>query len=143
MIFVRDVMTRKVKTVGAKETIEQAAAAMAKSGIGSLVVVNGDKPIGIVTEGNISRAVGEGRNPHRVRVKEVMRVKLMATTPDTRLEEASRLMTNANVKKLPVLEKGKLVGIITQTDISASCYSLVSTLKELVRTRYKPPDFRP
>ena len=143
MIFVRDVMTRKVKTTGAKETIRQAAATMARLGIGSLVVVEGGKPVGIVTEGNISRAVGSGSNPRRTTVGDVMRVKLVSATPDLRLEEASRLMTDAKVKKLPVLEGGKLVGIVTQTDISASCYPLVSTLKELVRTRYKPPDFQP
>ena len=139
----RDVMTRKVKTIGAKETIRQAAAAMTRFGIGSLVVVNGDRPIGIVTEGNVSRAVGKGLDPGRTSVEEVMRPKLVTTSPNARLEEASKVMTEENVKKLPVLENGKLVGIITQTDVSASCYSLVSTLKELVRTRYKPPDFSP
>lgn len=143
MIFVRDVMSRKVRTTRAKQPIRRAAATMTKFGIGSLVVVNGDEPIGIITEGNISRAVGRGLDPDQAKVEEVRRAKLVTTSPDARLEEASKVMTEANVKKLPVLENGKLVGVITQTDINASCYSLVSTLKELVRTRYKPPDFQP
>jgi len=51
-------------------------------------------------------------------------------------------MAEAGVKKLPVLEGGKLVGILTQTDIVNSSFALVTSLKDMVQARYRPPDFQ-
>ncbi len=72
-----------------------------------------------------------------------MSKKLVTSSPDGRLEDAAKLMAEANVKKLPVVKDGKLVGIVTQTDIVASNFDLVTSLKEMVRARYRPPDFQP
>ncbi len=143
MIFVRDIMTRKVKTISAEKTIRQAAMMMTKSNIGSLIVVGRGKPVGIVTEGDVSRAVGRDLNSSRVTISRIMSRKLVTTTPDERVEEAARQMAEGNVKKLPVLSEGRLVGIVTQTDIVASSFELVTSLKEMVRARYRPPDFQP
>jgi CBS-domain-containing membrane protein len=52
------------------------------------------------------------------------------------------MMADAGVKKLPVLDEGKLVGILTQTDIVNSSFALVTSLKEMVQARYRPPDFQ-
>ena len=52
-------------------------------------------------------------------------------------------MAEKQIKKLPVLEDGRLVGIVTQTDIVASSFDLVTSLKEMVRARFRPPDFQP
>jgi len=52
-------------------------------------------------------------------------------------------MAETHVKKLPVMEGGKLIGIVTQTDIVDSSFDLVTSLKEMVRARYRPPDFQP
>ena len=142
MIFVRDIMTRRVKTIGPEKTLREAARAMARSKIGSIVVVEG-KPIGIVTEGDVLRAVGRGLDPSKSRVGALMSRKLVTITPDEKLENAAKLMAEAHVKKLPVMEGGKLIGIVTQTDIVDSSFDLVTSLKEMVRARYRPPDFQP
>ena len=60
-----------------------------------------------------------------------------------RVEEAAKLMAEVHVKKLPVVDYGRLVGMVTQTDIVAASFSLVTSLKEMVRARYSPPDFEP
>ena len=140
MIYVKDVMSRRVRTAPSNASIAEAAKAMAKWKIGSLVVVDGDTPVGIVTEGDISRMVAQGLDPASTRVS-VARRKLITVPSTERLEVAAKSMADAGVKKLPVIDDGKLVGIITQTDIVSSSFALVTSLKEMVRARYRPPDF--
>jgi CBS domain-containing protein len=143
MLFVKDVMTQKVRTIKPTATVKQSASLMMKSKIGSLIVVEDSRPEGIITEGDVSRAVAKGLDPMRVQAKSIMSKPLITITGDLRVEEAARVMANANVKKLPVVEKGRLIGIITQTDIVGSSFDLVTALKEMVRARYRPPDFQP
>ena len=143
MLYVREIMAQKVQTIKPDASLKQAASLMAKLRIGSLVVIYKSRPQGIITEGDISRAVAKGLNPTKDHVKSIMSKPLITITGDLRVEEAARVMSNANIKKLPVVEEDKLVGIITQTDIVGSSFDLVNTLKEMVRARYRPPDFQP
>jgi CBS domain-containing protein len=143
LIFVKDIMTREVKTIEGSKTVLEAARAMSKAKVGSLVITEKDKPVGIVTEGDISRAVGKGLDPKATPLKKIMGGPLITTTRDARVEEAARLMAGSSVKKLPVVEGGKVVGMVTQTDIIGVSYDLVTSLKEMVRARYRPPDFQP
>ncbi len=140
MICVRDAMTSAVRTISYDATIEEAAKAMAKWRIGSLVVTNGKKPIGIITEGDVSKLVARGVDAGKTPVS-TMKKKLVTVEPTERLEVAAKLMATAGVKKLPVMEDGTLVGMITQTDIVNSSFALVTSLKEMVQARYRPPDF--
>jgi len=141
MIYVKDVMTRQVRTIGEESTISAAAKVMAKWKIGALVIVKGDKPTGLLTEGDVSRLVARGLDPRTTPVT-IGRKKLVTVAPDERIEVAAKIMADAGVKKLPVLEEGKLVGILTQTDIVNSSFALVTSLKEMVQARYRPPDFQ-
>ncbi len=141
MIYVKDIMTRNVKTMDVHSTIADAAKAMAKWKIGALIVMDGTTPVGMITEGDISRCVAKGADP-KTMLLEAGKKKLVTVSPDERLEAAAKLMADAGVKKLPVLEEGKLVGILTQTDIVNSSFSLVTALKEMVQARYRPPDFQ-
>ena len=143
LLFVRDIMTRKVNTVTPSATIAKAASSMVRSHIGSLVVLEGGKAVAMVTEGDISRAVARGLDTQKGTVDSIMSKRLITTSLDIRVEEAAKIMADNSIKKLPVLDKGKLAGIVTQTDIVASSFDLVSTLKEMVRARYRPPDFVP
>lgn len=140
MIYVKDVMTPKVKTIGVDATIAEAAKAMVHWKIGSLVVIKGDDPVGIITEGDVSRSVAKGAAP-TMKLSDFGLRHLVTTSVGVRLEEAAKAMSDAGVKKLPVMEDGKLVGIVTQTDIVGSSFSLVTSLKEMVEARYRPPDF--
>ncbi len=143
MLFVRDIMTRWVATAEPERTLREAATIMAKAHTGSLVVTIKGKPAGIVTEGDVSRALSKGADPDKVLVKKIMSRRLITVSPDMRVEEAAKLMAEKQVKKLPVSEGGGLLGIVTQTDIVASSFDLVTSLKEMVRARYRPPDFQP
>lgn len=143
MIFVKDIMTREVRTIEASSTMLDAARAMARAKVGSLVVREKGKPIGIVTEGDVSRAVGKGLEPKATPLRKIMGGPLITTAADARVEEAARVMAGSSVKKLPVVDGGKIVGMVTQTDIIGVSYDLVTSLKEMVRARYRPPDFEP
>jgi CBS domain-containing protein len=141
LIYVKDVMTRQVRTIGEEATISAAAKVMARWKIGALVIVKDDRPTGMLTEGDVSRLVAKGLDPRTTPVT-IGRKKLITVTPDERIEVAAKTMAEAGVKKLPVLEEGKLVGILTQTDIVNSSFALVTSLKEMVQARYRPPDFQ-
>ena len=140
MIYVKDIMSRRLRTTAGDATIEDAAKSMAKWKIGALVVVDSGTPTGILTEGDISRFVAKGMDPKTTKVS-LARKKLITTSPRERIEVAAKTMADAGVKKLPVLDDGELVGIVTQTDIVNSSFSLVTSLKEMVQARYRPPDF--
>ena len=140
MIYVKDIMSRNVKTIENNATILDAAKAMAKWEIGSLVIVERKTPVGIVTEGDISRAVAKGSDPRKTPVT-IGKKRLVSVPPGERVEVAAKKMADAGIKKLPVMEDGKLVGILTQTDIVSSSFALVTSLKEMVQARYRPPDF--
>ena len=135
-------MSKRVRTIDAKSTIREAAKLMGRLKIGSLVIVRGGKPVGIITEGDVSKAVGRGLDPSKTEVN-FLHKKLITIGPKERLEDAARLMATAGVKKLPVMEAGKLAGIVTQTDIVETSFALVTSLKEMVSARYRPPDFEP
>ena len=141
MIYVKDIMTRTVKTVGPGTTIAEAARLMVKWKIGSLVIVDGKTPRGIITEGDISRCVARGVTTNS-RLSTFPKKKLITVPSDERVEVAAKRMSDNNIKKLPVLDEGRLVGIITQTDIVSSSFSLITSLKEMVHARYRPPDFQ-
>jgi len=141
MIYVKDVMTRHVRTIGEESTISEAAKVMARWKIGALVIVKGNKPTGMLTEGDVSRLVAKGLDPRTTPVT-IARRKLVKVPPDERIEVAAKTMADAGVKKLPVIEEGNLVGILTQTDIVNSSFALVTSLKEMVQARYRPPDFQ-
>lgn len=142
MIYVKDVMSRRVRTIASSAKLREASKKMSKWGIGSLVIVEGTRPVGIITEGDVSKAVARSLDADRTPVG-FKRKRLLTIGPEARLEEAARTMASAGVKKLPVMEGGKLVGMVTQTDIVGSSFDLVTSLKEMVRARYRPPDFMP
>lgn len=133
-------MSGNVKTIQMKASMKQAAAAMAKWKIGSLVITDGKKPVGIITEGDISKAVARGLDATKTPVS-IQKKKLVTVEPGERIEVAAKIMAAAGVKKLPVMEGKDLVGMLTQTDIVNTSFALVTSLKEMVQARYRPPDF--
>jgi CBS domain-containing protein len=135
-------MTPKVRVVPTTATVTDAAKVMAKWKIGSLVIMRGKKPVGIITEGDVSKCVAMGLNPAKTPVA-YRKKKLVTIGPEVQLEVAAKVMASALVKKLPVMDGEELVGMLTQTDIVDSSFALVTSLKEMVRARYRPPDFEP
>ncbi|MCD6247892.1 MAG: CBS domain-containing protein [Hadesarchaea archaeon] len=128
---VREAMTAKVLTVGPKATVARAAKLMSQNGVGSLVVVERGKPVGILTERDLlMKVVSENIRPSEIRVEEIMSRPVITTTPDEDIIEATRTLIRNKIRRLPVVENGKLVGIITASDITAVSPELMEVLPE-------------
>ncbi len=114
---VREVMVKPVRTILPSASMAEAAKLMRKNRIGCLVVVERDKLVGIITERDIAyKIVAEEKGPDTL-VKEAMTTDLKTVDGDKSLRDAARLMASHLIRRLPVLEGGKLVGIITIEDI--------------------------
>jgi CBS domain-containing protein len=133
-IPVRDIMTRPVITADAELDILSAAKKMSSANVGSLIIVSGDKPTGILTERDlVKKVLAQGTDPRSLKVAEIMSYPVVSIEPDASLREAAALMLRSGVKRLPVIFQGKLVGIITDTDlVSGSSLGLNEILSDLL-----------
>ncbi len=129
---VQDIMIRNVVTVGAKATVSEAIKLMVEHEIGCLVIVQNGDAIGIITERDVlKRVVLEAKNPKATRVSQIMTAPLVAGNPQMNIQEAVGLMTKERIKKLPVTEDGRLVGMITLTDLVRSIAYLEHIFKRM------------
>lgn len=133
-LYVSDVMSKPVRAVSELLSIQDAAKVMTKHGIGCVVVSRQRLPVGIVTEGDIlRRGVGSGLDLRTTHIGKLMSKPLIMIGEDATIEAAAELMTTNSVKRLPVLKNGKLVGIITATDIVRKEPVLARLIDELAR----------
>lgn len=138
LLLVRDSMSRNVKTVRVDDTVLDAVRKMNKFRIGSVVVLSGTRPVGIITERNIlQRVVEPCIDPRVIKAKSIMSSPLITIEPYAPLEEAVRLMVRRGIKKLPVIDDVRLVGIITTTDLVRVSPVQLGILEELLKTRSK------
>jgi CBS domain-containing protein len=118
---VRDVMVKNLITVGAETTVKEAAKLMNKHEIGCLVVMKREKPVGIVTERDmLKRVLLKSKDPKKTKVSKIMSKPLVVGEPQTDIRDAVRLMVEGEIKRLPVVEDGHVLGLVTFTDIVRS-----------------------
>ena len=116
---VRDIMTKNVVTIEVNRTALEAAKIMAEKGISSLIVLNDQDPVGIVTERDFVKKICiKELNVSRVKVNEVMSKIRTFADPEIPIEVAVQRMVNHKIRRLPIMEDGKVVGIITVTDLA-------------------------
>jgi CBS domain-containing protein len=134
IILVRDVMSKEVKVVRPDTTVREVVATMNKFNIGSIIVVQGERPVGIITERDILRRLVEPcLAPETLTARHVMTSPVTTISETATIEEAAKLMAKKRVKRLPVMSDEKIVGIVTFTDIVTKVPTLLSILEELVR----------
>jgi CBS domain-containing protein len=134
VVLVRDVMSKDVKVVRPDTTIKEVVATMNKFNIGSIIVMQSDKPVGIITERDVLRRIIElSLAPETQTARHVMTSPITTTNETASIEEAAKLMAKKKIKRLPVINDGKLVGILTYTDIVFKVPTLLSVLEEIVR----------
>jgi len=136
VMLVSEIMTRNVKTVRLDTTVREVIATMLSREIGSIVVVQGERPVGIITERDILRAVMTTSIPiESFLAKDAMSTPLITINAHASIDEATRLMKTKRVKKLVVVDDGKLTGILTHTDVVYHVPEMFRTLEELLRPR--------
>lgn len=133
-IPVRDTMTRPVITAEADLDILSAAKKMSSANVGSLIIVSGDNPIGILTERDlVKKVIAKGIDPRSLKAAKIMSSPVVSIGPEASLRDAAALMLRSGVKRMPVISKGKLVGIITDTDlVSGASLGLNEILSDLL-----------
>ncbi|MEM1589985.1 MAG: CBS domain-containing protein [Candidatus Bathyarchaeia archaeon] len=138
-MLVRDIMVTDVVTVEPNVNIRSAVGVMNDFEIGCLVVVENGHVVGIVTERDVlKRVIVDGRNPEETTVREVMSKPPITISPEADLETAIAIMFKHKIKKLPVVENGKLVGLITFTDLVRAQPALIQTIRRLMETHEIP-----
>ncbi len=138
IVLVRDIMSKDVKVVRPDTSVKEVVATMNKFNIGSIIVVQGDRPVGIITERDILRRLVEPcLAPEILTARQVMTSPLTTISETTSIEEAARLMAKKRVKRLPVVNNSKLMGIVTFTDIVFKVPTMLSLLEEIVRPYHR------
>ncbi|MEM2263211.1 MAG: CBS domain-containing protein [Candidatus Bathyarchaeia archaeon] len=131
-MLVRDVMSSPVITVDEEATAVRVAELMEKHELGCIIVTNKEgKPIGIITERDlVIRVLAKNLKPDAVKAKDVMTSPLITIEPDETINEAARKMSRLNIRRLGVVYKGELVGLISSKDILAVMPELIETIQE-------------
>ena len=133
-MIVRDIMKKDVATIDAEALISDAAKIMSSRLIGSLVVVKNNNVVGILTERDILLQVTEGKPLSNVKVKDIMSSPVITISPETDIEEAANVMIKNIIRRLPVMEGQKLVGIITSEDIIGILATIKMEVSKEVRS---------
>ncbi len=139
---VGDILRNKgseVWSVGPTDSVRDALALMAAKGIGALVVLDGDQVVGILSERDYAREVElKGRTARETAVGEIMTGKVAYVEPDNTVEECMALMTHKRIRHLPVIENGRLVGLVSIGDVVKTIISqqqfLIEQLEHYITT---------
>ena len=136
---VGDVMVKEVITIDEDLTVKEAAEIMNKFEIGCVIGVRRGKAMGILTERDVlKRVVAEGKDAGKTKVRDAMTSPLVIAEPGMDLGEAVKLMFQMKIKKLPVVDGKRLVGLVSLTDIARFQPQMITILKQLA-ARQTPP----
>jgi len=140
---VEDVMTKEIITIDENATVKEAADIMDKNDISCLIARRNGRAIGIITERDLlKRIIVEAKNPEKTKVKAVMSSPLEVVAVGTELETALRLMFLKKIKKLPVVNKETILGLVSLTDIARCQPTVITLLKSLAAARDTPKSMK-
>src|SRR4029079_9688828 len=116
---VKDAMTSDVKTAAPSQSLTDAAMLVKQEDVGAIPVVDGERLVGVVTDRDIViRGIADGSDPHAIKVGDIASRDVVTFRPDDDLDEALRLMAQHQVRRLPVVEDGRLVGVVATADVA-------------------------
>jgi len=120
ILKVRDIMTKNVAYVDPNSTVKDAAQLMQKHNVGSIPVCDQNGVVGIVTDRDIVvRNVAHGNNPMNTPVRDVMTSQIATATPEMDVREVTSIMSDNKIRRIPVVENNKLVGIVALGDLAS------------------------
>jgi len=132
-VSVAEVMNKTVIVMDINSDIPSIAREMVSCEAGSVIITENRKAIGIITERDlVKNIVAEDRRPSEVKANEIFSIPLITIEPEKNVVEASEIMLKANIKRLPVLEKDTIIGMISTTDILMVTPGLNTILKDLI-----------
>lgn len=131
-MLVKDVMHKNVVVAKSDATIKEASKVMSKYKIGSLIIVKDDKIEGIITDTDIIKALAQEADVNTTSMEDIMSKKVITVDPEQTIEDTVDLMVKHKIKRLPVVEEGKIKGIITASDIIVVEPKLIASIASLI-----------
>jgi len=131
-MLVKDVMSSPVITIEENAPANRVAELIDKHGLGCIIVTSKQgKPLGIITERDlVTRVLAKNAKPDSIKAKEVMNSPLITIEPDETINEAARRMNRLNIRRLGVVYKGQLIGLVSSKDVLAVVPELIETIQE-------------
>jgi len=135
MVKIREIMKKRVITVDPEATIADVSRIMTNNRVGSLVIMKSGKPVNIVTDSDIVGVIAEGKNPNKVKIKDLKMGKFVTAAPNDTMLHVIKVMVKNGVKRIPIIEGGKLEGIVSDKEILLVSPELIEVLSEKLRAR--------
>ena len=126
MATVKEMMSSPVLSIDMDKTAKEAADYMSKNRRGFLVVTSRGKPVGVISESDLIRITAKDMKPSVVKIKDIMSKPVVTVSPSESVDTALNKMKKSNIHRLPVTDKGKIVGVISLTDIARKSKTQVS-----------------
>lgn len=131
---VKEAMRYNPTTIGIEANVAKAAEKMCRDEVGSCIVLQNNVPTGIVTEEDINcKVVAKDRKPSEVRVSEIMSTPLITINVDKTVGDATHMMVNKKVRRLPVVDGNKVVGLVTVRDILSISNEMNEIMSDLIK----------
>jgi len=142
-ILVKDIMTKPAVKIDYNKTVQQAAKEMVKHRVGSIIIMKKNNPIGIITETDLNKkVVAPSKDPRRLKIMDIMSSPIVFSHPNEDIAAAVEKMERHKVKRLPVISNGKIVGIITNTDIARASPEMIDILNFRLKMRSELPSVK-
>lgn len=139
---VKDIMTKDVAYLSKDDPIEKAAQLMKQHDVGSIPVCNQDIVVGIVTDRDIAlRSVANGKDTQQMKVKDIMTLNPVVGNPEMDVRDVAKIMSDKQIRRLPIVESNNLVGIVALGDISLEP-ALQDNAEETLKNISEPDNFK-
>lgn len=135
-IHVKNIMTKRIVSIEEDATVQEVAKKMTSHRVGSIIVTKKDKPIGIITETDMNkRVVAVAGNPKKMKAKDIMSSPIVFVSPNSDISEVVHKMKKYRIRRFPVVSNGKIVGIVTNTDIARVSPEMIDVLNFRLKMR--------
>lgn len=142
-VLVKDVMSSPVLTIDSKKNARDAGKLMRKHRRGFLVVTERNKPVGVISESDlIEEIICKNVKADKIKLERLMREPIIAVDPDDDMLTSSRKMKENNIHRLPVVSNGRLVGVISLTDIARTSPEMLDLLEYRLKMKENPPGIK-
>ncbi len=133
-LSVSDVMSRRLITADVSETADRIGKIMADASVGCIIITKDTHPIGIVTERDlVIKLISKNKQPSKVKAQDIMSSPLITIPPDKSVELASREMARRRIRRLPVVQGKKLIGLLSDMDLLSVSSELNEILRDIIR----------
>ncbi len=133
VLYARDIMKEYTFMLGEEVSASEAAKIMSNDHVGFVIVKVEDKPHGIVTEWDfVNKIIAKDLDPKNVKIKDIMNAPLMSVDPKTPTDQVTVMMNKHGVRRVPVVENGKLIGVITSRDVLRIFKDYMDNLSDVI-----------